>query len=125
VVPSFIKAQETLHEMEEFLDHWQRKLGMALITGYSHCAGQRDRRAVTSMAPPQRDVCRRVFKRALILADGRMTTCDQDFAGRQVVGNPADAPLASLWQSPRLVAIRSNARPEQPVCLACDEWHRP
>ena len=125
VVPSFIKARDNLHEMEEFLDHWQRRLGMALITGYSHCAGQRDRRAVTSMAPPQRGLCRRVFKRAMILADGRMATCDEDFAARQTVGDLAGSQLVSLWRSPRLAAIRECVRPDQPLCPACDEWHRP
>ncbi|MBZ5631128.1 MAG: radical SAM protein [Acidobacteriia bacterium] len=125
VIPSFIKANETLHEMEEFLDRWQRRLGMALITGYSHCAGQRERRAVTSMAPPQRGICRRVFRRAMVLADGRLTTCDEDFAARQVVGAVGEMPFSSLWQAPRFVEIRSHPRPDQPLCPACDEWHRP
>jgi hypothetical protein len=125
VVPSFIKANETLHEMEEFLDHWQQRLGMGVITGYSHCAGQREQRAVMSMAPPQRGTCRRVFRRALILADGRLATCDQDFAGRQIVGSLGDGPFTSLWQGARLAAIRSGLHTDQPLCPACDEWHRP
>jgi len=125
IVPSFVKARENLHEMEEFFDRWQQRLGSALVTGYCHCAGQRPRRAVTSMAPPQRGPCRRVFKRLLVLADGRVTTCDQDFAGKQTVGSLADAPLGELWQAARLAAIRSGDHARQPLCPACEEWHRP
>lgn len=125
IVPSFVKAKENLHEMEGFFDKWQQQLGAALITGYSHCAGQRPRRAVTTMAPPQRTSCRRVFSRLLVLADGRVTTCDQDFAGRQTVGSLVDAPLGELWQATRLAAIRSGDHAAQPLCPACDEWHRP
>ncbi len=125
IVPSFVKAKENLHEMEGFFDKWQQQLGAALITGYSHCAGQRPRRAVTTMAPPQRTSCRRVFSRLLVLADGRVTTCDQDFAGRQTVGSLVDAPLSELWRSARLAAIRAGDHAAQPLCSACDEWHRP
>lgn len=125
IVPSFVKARENLHEMEEFFDRWQQRLGSVLVTGYTHCAGQRPRRAVTSMAPPQRTPCRRVFDRLLVLADGRVTTCDQDFAGRQTVGSLVDAPLGELWQATRLAAIRAGDHARQPLCPACDEWHRP
>jgi hypothetical protein len=125
IVPSFVKAKENLHEMEQFFDRWQQRLGSVLVTGYSHCAGQRPRRAVTSMAPPQRGPCRRVFKRLSILADGRVTTCDQDFAGKQTFGSLADAPLGELWHSACLAAIRSGDHARHPLCPACDEWHRP
>ncbi|MFH1417931.1 MAG: SPASM domain-containing protein [Planctomycetota bacterium] len=124
IVPSFVKANENLHEMEEFFDAWQRRLGMALITGYSHCAGQRPPRAVTSTAPPARGACRCVFSRMLILADGRVTTCDQDFAARQTVGRIPEASVPELWQSSGLAAVRADAVADQPLCPACDQWHR-
>lgn len=125
IVPSLVKAGETLHEMEEFFDTWQRRLGMVLISGYCHCAGQRERRAVSSMAPPNRGLCRRTFRRAMILADGRLTTCDQDFRGVQSLGNLADSTLSDLWTAGRLKAIREGRHDHQPLCPACDEWHRP
>jgi radical SAM protein with 4Fe4S-binding SPASM domain len=98
---------------------------MALLTGHSHYAGQRADRAVMCMAPPRRGICRRVFSRAVVLADGRVTTCDQDFAARQTVGHLAEQPFAELWQSDRLAAIRSDAVADQPLCASCAEWDRP
>ncbi len=125
VVPSFVKAEDNVHEMEAFYDHWQRRLGACLVTGYSHHAEQRPPRAVTSMAPPKRTVCRRTLSRAMILADGRVTTCDQDFAGRQTIGRLDESPLSELWHSARLKAIRENRFDQAPLCPKCDEWHRP
>lgn len=126
LVPSFVKANENLHEMEAFFDGWQQRFGSVLVTGYSHRAKQVDCRAVTSMAPPQRGACRRLFHRVLVLADGNVTTCDQDFAGRQIIGNTADTPILDLWQhAERLNAIRRDEIASQPLCASCDEWHRP
>jgi pyruvate-formate lyase-activating enzyme len=125
IVPSFVKAEETLEDMEAFYDAWLRRLGTALITGYSHCAGQRPPRAVTSMAPPQRGTCRRISTRTLILADGRMATCDQDYAGRQTVGHIAESLIQELWHSDRFANIRADRYNDMPLCPACDEWHRP
>lgn len=126
IVPSMVKAEETFTDQETFFDTWQRRLGAALITGYSHCAGQRPRRAVTSTAPPGRNgPCRRVFSRMMILADGRVTTCDQDFAGRQVVGCLGDASLSDIWQGRLLSSVRASTVHDGPLCVACEEWHRP
>lgn len=126
IVPSMVKSRETLDDMEPFYETWQRRLGHVLVEGYSHCARQRPDRRVTSMTPPARTPCRRVVSRALILADGRMTTCDQDFAGRQCVGNIFDESPQSLWmESAVLRDARRSAVAALPLCGACDEWHRP
>jgi hypothetical protein len=125
IVPSFVKCEDNIHEMEPFYDHWQRRLGACLVTGYSHFAGQRPARAITSMAPPKRGVCRQTPSRAMTPADGRVTTCDQDFAGQQIIGSLNESPLSELWHSARLNAIRKNCFDTAPLCSKCDEWHRP
>lgn len=125
IVPSLVKAAETYDDLEPFYDTWQRRLGAALVTGYSHCAGQRPDRAITSTAPPHREPCRRARSRTMILADGRMTTCDQDFAGRQTIGRIGEQNFAELWRSARLEAIRQAAVADTPLCGSCGEWHRP
>ncbi len=125
LVPSFVKASETLHELESFFDTWMRRLGMVLVTGYSHRAGQLDRRAVAQTAPSRRSVCRRTLSRTVVLADGGVTTCDQDPAGQQVLGNARESALLELWQSKSIGAIRSGEWGTMPLCPSCDEWHRP
>lgn len=125
VVPSLTKAFETLDDMEPFVDHWLRRLGAYVVRGASHYANQRPDLAVTSMSPPRRDPCRRLFSRIMVLADGRVTTCDQDFAAKQTVGSLTDASIQTLWKHPQLVAIRQNQLGACALCPNCDEWHRP
>ncbi|MEK6643376.1 MAG: SPASM domain-containing protein [Planctomycetota bacterium] len=125
IMPSFVKANENMSDMEAFYDDWQGRLGMSTITGYSHHASQRPHRAVTSVAPPTRAPCRRTFSRAMILADGRMTTCDQDFAGKQCLGVVGQQSFLELWQAATLSAIRAGGHDQQLICPGCDEWHRP
>lgn len=125
IVPSLVKSTETLNDLEPFVDHFQRKLGAYVVRGSSHYAGQRSRLAVTSMSPPQRDACHRVFSRMMVLANGAVTTCDQDYAARQTLGNIGDTALAALWRHERLAALRRCDNEAGPLCPQCDEWHRP
>ena len=73
--------------------------------------------------------CRRLDNRAMILADGRMPLCDQDFKGTTAVGNVLETPLADLWQSKAMqkarAAHRSDSLSSLPMCGTCSKWHRP
>ncbi|MHC4090136.1 MAG: SPASM domain-containing protein, partial [Planctomycetota bacterium] len=64
-----------------------------------------------------------------ILADGRMTLCDQDFTARTAVGSLHDASLADLWRSSAMQAARDHHAAGRcdalPLCPSCNEWHRP
>ncbi len=125
-MPSLVKAEETFDDLEPFVDHWQRRLGMYCVTGYSRCAGQRADRAVSRMSPPERVPCRRTFSRMMVLADGRVTTCDQDFRGIQTVGDLNTQTVETIWhEAARLNAIRTTVIGEAPLCAKCEEWHRP
>lgn len=125
IVPSFVKAFETLNDLEPFVDHWQKRLGAYVVRGASHFAGQRPARAVTSMSPPRRNACRRTFSRMMVLSDGTVTTCDQDYHAKQALGNLRDASILELWNHKRLDAIRNLRHADCALCSTCDEWHRP
>ncbi len=81
------------------------------------------------MAPPTRFPCSRLKQRAMILADGRMTLCDQDFRGNHAVGSLLEQGLATIWNGPALTEARNRHLNQDwdslPLCRACDEWHRP
>lgn len=128
VIPHLTKATDNLDELDDFFDGWIRRVGWAIIEGFSHHAGQLEDRSVYDMSPPVRTPCR-LRTRALILADGQLTLCDQDFKALTSVGSVADTSLAGLWRSPAFdSARRHHATTEYdrlPLCPACNEWHRP
>ncbi len=129
VVPEFTKSRDNLHELDEFHDGWIRKIGAVTINGYNHRAGQLEDRAVMSMAFSPRLACRRIRSRCVILADGRVALCDQDFVGVCTVGDLNRQSLREVWQGETFEKVRADHRDHRfhttRLCASCDEWHRP
>jgi len=129
VVCEMIKTHATMDEMEAFYDHWINKTGSAAIIGPSSYAGQWPDLSVMAMTPPTRSACTRIFNRFCVLADGRVTVCDQDFTGQYAIGTITETTLSELWNSPKMADVRRSHLQGQfdgmPLCSACQEWHRP
>jgi hypothetical protein len=129
VVCELVKTRATLAEMEQFYDHWMSKTGTAVIAGPSSHAGRWHDLSVMRMSPPARFACARVFNRAMVLADGRVTVCDQDFRGEHAVGSLANTSLRDLWMSEPMQTVRkaelAATHDGMAMCPACEEWHRP
>ncbi len=128
IVPEMAKIRQTLPEQEAFFDHWFRRAGWANVVTPSHYAGQMPNQAVVNTAPPQRGRCGRLWSRMMVLADGTVVTCDQDFAARQPVGNARDQSLQEIWTGPAPTDLREAHTQSElthlPLCPHCDEWHR-
>jgi len=129
VVPEMSKARENVRELDDFYDGWLRRVGAVSVTGFSHYARQCEDRSVIKMAPSARTPCRRIQLRCLVLADGRVALCDQDFRGLHTVGRVGERSLEDIWRGAESERIRLAHRRGQfdptPLCAACDEWHRP
>jgi len=129
VVPEMAKTRENVHELDDFHDGWLRRLGAVLVSGHSHYAGQCEDRSVICMAPSPRVACRRIRSRCLILADGRVMMCDQDFNGRHALGRIGEQSLEEIWNGEAFTRVRETHRRGRfnptPLCTACEDWHRP
>lgn len=129
MVPDFIKARENAAEMDDFFDGWTRRAGAVSISGFSNYAGQIEDRAVIDMRPPSRIPCRRLRNRCLILADGRVVLCDQDFKGNHPIGDLHNATLQEIWKSQSFEKTRRDHLAASyecnSLCAGCAEWHRP
>jgi spiro-SPASM protein len=129
LLPSLTKARDNVHELDDFHDGWLRRVGAVAIHGFSHYGRRFEDRSVISMAPKPRTACRRLRSRCVVLADGRVTLCDQDIDGQHAVGRIGDRSLEELWRSDSFECVREAHRQGHfdvnPLCAACDEWHRP
>ena len=129
VVPQMTKAKQNVHELDEFHDGWIKRWGAVQVTGASHYAGQFPDHRVINMAPAAREGCRRLRSRCLVLADGSVTCCDQDYQGKYVLGSLHESSLAEIWHGAdfeRLRAVHRSGNFEvNPLCVACNEWQRP
>ena len=128
-VAQLTKVRANLPEMESFVDGWLRRGIWPNVVGYSHRAGQCPERAVMSMAPPVRVACRRLSSRLMVLADGTVTACEQDYAGKHAVGRLSTQGIGHIWRGAAMTTLRashrSGAYDALELCRGCDEWHRP
>ncbi|GMU21412.1 MAG: hypothetical protein AMXMBFR13_15050 [Phycisphaerae bacterium] len=129
LVCEMAKTLDTMDEMERFYDGWIERGATPVLIGPSSHAGRWPDLAVMRMSPPTRLPCGRLFRRAFVLADGRLAVCDQDYRGEATVGSLAVDTLGSLWQGERMQAIRGShlagRYDAMALCPTCDEWHRP
>ena len=129
LAPELTKTTLNVDELDAFFDGWIRRQGAAVVTGYSPRAGQLEDLSVINMAPPARLPCRRLRSRCLVLADGSVVACDQDFRGLHALGSLRTHSLADIWQGEAAQASRTAhqeaAYAHHPLCPTCTEWHRP
>jgi radical SAM protein with 4Fe4S-binding SPASM domain len=73
----------------------------------------------------QRNVtCRWPWRSMSVLWDGDVVPCCYDFDKRYVIGNVASETLSSLWNGPRMQALReefASGRVTNPLCRNCPE----
>ena len=128
VVCSLTRCAATVGEVEGFFERWIRATGSAVIRGYNDFAGEMPADALPNMTPLIRSACRRLANRMTLLADGRVTVCEQDFAGRGGFGDWRRDDLTNLWASASLAPVREGHSRESwnglPLCGACGEWSR-
>jgi spiro-SPASM protein len=128
VVPSMVRSAATIEEMENFYDAWIRETGWAVIEGHDTFAGLLPDDPLMHVGPPMRGPCRRIERRLMLLADGRVPTCSQDVAGVTSLGDWRREGLGELWSGGALAALRAaHGRMElgeHPLCGRCREWFR-
>ncbi|MCB9849474.1 MAG: SPASM domain-containing protein [Phycisphaerales bacterium] len=129
VVPQMTKAATNVEELDVFFNGWLREQGWATIAGFSHFSGRLPDLTVVDMAPPHRQACRRLTSRCVVLADGRVSACDQDFTGELILGDLAGESLRDIWAGPAARKLRARHLAGElgdfPLCAGCSEWHRP
>jgi hypothetical protein len=128
IVPTFVKTATNLAEMEVWNDHWIRTLGSAVIAGPADFAGQIADVSLVQMEPPRRRACSRISRRLMILSDGRMTACEQDFRGVHALGRIGEQSIENVWTG-QMGALRRDHTEgnwqKHPLCATCKDWHRP
>ncbi|MBN2377381.1 MAG: SPASM domain-containing protein, partial [Sedimentisphaerales bacterium] len=128
VVPHLVKTAATMGQMEEFYDLWIRKCGAAVIVGFNDYAGQVAGEGVMDMQPPQRWACERLGRCMVILADGTVSCCGQDFIGKFVVGNLREMTVGQVWRSEKMEQLRRQHGEGEwdklELCSKCKDWFR-
>lgn len=126
IVPAMLKTRETLDEQDAFFQRCLERTGWGVIGEPTAAAGQWPDRAVVHMAPPVRFPCRRLDARLTVLADGRVTACEEDLHAAHPLGTGA---VLDAWRGGALADLRrchaERRWAQHSLCGACQEFHRP
>jgi hypothetical protein len=122
LAPTFVKCRQNQSEMEGWYDHWMRTLHCAVITGPSDFSGLIEDVSPADMAGPRRRPCASLWRRLMVLSDGRVVSCEEDVTARQVMGTN----LIEAWK--KAGDLRRDHTDGQwlkhPACAGCKLWHK-
>jgi len=128
IAASLTRCEQNIHELEGFYDDWLRKGNAAVLRGYSTYAGRLPPDGLLPTTPWKRTPCRRLTTRLMLLADGSVPCCSQDFEGRVCVGRWIEEKLADIWGGESLRMLRQAHETGHlepfPMCQACGDWNR-
>ncbi len=127
IVCSMVKTRETLADMEPFYNEWRKLKGVSIIKGFNDYCGFIEDENVMNMCPPARFPCNSLLRQLMILADGTISACPQDFEGINVCGNVSEDSLKSVWVGGKCAAMRQNHFGgifTDELCKNCKEWFR-
>lgn len=130
IVPHLIKVSDNLKDMETFFDRWMHYTQQAVILGSQSGCGLMPELGPVNMAPPTRIPCRQLSRRVMILSDGTVAQCDQDWFGKAPLGklDNNSISLPQLWENKGKSLCASHAAltiDSLELCAKCHEWHRP
>ncbi|MHC4416376.1 MAG: 6-hydroxymethylpterin diphosphokinase MptE-like protein [Planctomycetota bacterium] len=102
IVPRLQRRTENYEDIEPFFDRWQAILGTAVIEGGPRChpapaSTPASGVGLIGAATPPRVMIDEGRRRMTVYCDGSVPLSELDLAGKQPIGNVADAPLAALW----------------------------
>jgi len=114
---------------DAFYRHAELPLEHVVIQRCNDFAGQLDDQRVVDFTPLQRFPCRQVSYGLMVLADGAVVPCQQDFNGTLALGNINETDLAQLWHDAKMINLQADQRAgsydTNPLCAKCRDWYIP
>lgn len=113
---SFVKTEENVGEMEDFMEFWKDKADIIDFQDFytfEYCSPGKARKNNFFCAQP--------WQRANVWADGKLTLCCSWTAQRQAIGSVFADSVKNLWNSAKAEAFRKSIieKDYPDVCLWC------
>jgi len=129
VMLSYVDQPLNQGEAQPFKEFWEAKGADFVVLRRTHsCAGSIDDIAqrMWREAPVPRKPCLYPWERLTLGPDGRIVFCPTDWLGRAVIGHLAEESLQSVWQGPKMEALRqahlTNSFANHEFCGQCPDW---
>ena len=124
-----LQAQHHHNYSEAFYRYAELPLEHVVIQRCNDYAGQMPDRRVVDYTPLERFPCRQLSDTVMVLCDGSVTPCQQDFNAGMAMGALRDDGLVAVWNRERYTALRRDQAEGRfattPLCAACRDWFIP
>ena len=128
IVPAMTKTAATMADMEPFYNQWRKKGAVSFLTGFNYYCGYCEDINVMNMAPPARSSCNQLFGTMMILTDGTVVQCCEDFKGELPIGNVFSDSISDIWQFEPIKNLRNEQKTlnfdNNELCRKCRHWFR-
>jgi len=122
IVVSIIDQPRVNHEIDEFINIWQRRVDRVLRRTFHSFQG----RVSGILLPEKRHPCRTLWSRFNVHSNGDVPLCYNDWKNEEIIGNLGDpnTTVAGLWHHPVFEHYReSHRRGVYPgICAGCHDW---
>ncbi len=125
------ELKENAHELASFAAHWNKilkKPDFVMSIRYDSWGGHESREHDIYEVPTKRLPCMKLWNTVIILADGRLVTCNAMFDGQMIMGNTYKSRIEEIWNSKKYYELRQKhiegKYEEIAICVQCDDWCR-
>ena len=128
---NFRELKQNLDETESFIAHWRKILkepDFILAFPYETWGGHESREHARYLVEAERLPCLKLWKKVIVLSDGRLVTCDAMFNGQVVMGDTNVSTIKEIWDGNEYHEMRQKhidgRGGELEICDVCDSWYR-
>ena len=129
IIVDMVETDFNRNEKQKFIDKWQNMADKVSITtlhswggSFKDKVGKGDLHR--GLKKIRREPCRFLWTDMVILWDGKVSACCQDYDGRLIVGDLNKNSLQEIWQGKILSTLRESHLKGQislvPMCKTCD-----
>ena len=121
---TFVKQNENIHELNEFIEFWKNKVDLIKINGYI----EHDQPKLEKCEVPKRIPCRQIFRDMVIRSNGNVSPCVITTVNPDdIIGNIfKEGGINKVWNNAKFKKLRElhnqNRWNEINTCKTCQYW---
>ena len=120
-----MKINETESYLDKFYDFWEMEKISIILQKQNSFIGELEDRSYSDLSPLVRTPCWHLQRDLVVLADGNVAFCKQDYNGENKVGSLAENSIFEIWNSKEKFFLDDYKLNycKNPDCEKCDEWY--
>lgn len=120
-----LKINETESYLDKFYDFWEMEKISIILQKQNTFIGELEDRTYSDLSPLIRTSCWHLQRDLVVLGDGSVSFCKQDYNGENKVGVLSENSVSEIWELKKKFFLDDYKLNycKNPNCEKCDEWY--